>query len=357
MRLDTLAAPNGDARLSSPQFAWKRNWWVILLLALASVHTAQCIFFDNYSLMDLVSYENGKEMMPFQGRISMMPILRLVHGSPFVTQLGVDLSQTQGEFHHVMIEEYTPEKVACYTVGMLSILWMVWLTGNFGWRRFRDLWWFPPALFLAVLYASYAARADQNLWYPYDLPHAALFTTGLFALLSGAFLPLAVAFVLDCFTRETAVYLIPCILAVGYARKDLKTYGLLAGGLSIFWLPVYLLIKHHFHANPSDVGLHYHQNAHVFLQPKHLPQVASAVGFLALPIFVWRRLLDNAERAILLGAIPGVMLSGLLGIWFETRVWSEWNAVAACLASVIFVRYLDNRRQEVEGVSAVSAPS
>ncbi len=273
----------------------------------------------------------------------MIPVLRLVHENPTMTRLGFDLLEPQGKAH-LILEVYTAEKVACYLVGVLSIFWMVWLTGRFGQQRFGDLWWFPPALLLAVFYASYGARADQNLWYPYDLPHAALFTTGLLALLSGAFVPIVIAFILDCFTRETAIYLIPCVLAVGYARKDLKTYSILAVGLSAFWLPVYLLISHHFHANPNDVGIRYHQNAHVFLQPKHIPQVASAVGFLALPIFLWRRALDKAEHALLLGAIPGVVVSGILGIWYETRVWSEWNAIAACLAASIFMRYLADRQ-------------
>ena len=113
--------------------------------------------------------------------------------------------------------------------------------------------------------------------------------------------------------------------------------------LVVYWLPVYLFINHHFHGNPSDVGLHYHQNAHAFLQPKHLPQVASAAGFLAFPVLVWRRLLDRDQQWLLLGALPGVVVSGILGIWYETRVWSEWNGITACFASAILMRYLERR--------------
>ncbi len=327
------------------QFNWKRNWWVVLLVALASMHCAQCIFFDNYSFLDLYKYENGQAAMPFQGRVAMMPFLKLAHGRPFLLQLSADLAQTQGQFVHVMVEQYTPEKLVSYGAGLLSIFWMAAITGVYGFRRFGALWWLPPALTIGALYISYAARADQNLWYPYDLPHAALFTTGLLGLLGGSRGVVATAFILDCPMRETAVYLLPCILAVGYARKDLRRHGTLAAVLFAVWLPVYLIIAHHFRANPTDLGLHYHQDAHAFLQPKHLPQVASAAGFLWLPVMVWRRLLPGDEHALLLGALPGVVFSGVLGIWFETRVWSEWNAIAACLAASVFVQYLRANRQ------------
>ncbi len=303
-------------------------------------------YFDDYSLLDLYKYETGQAAMPFQGRVSMVPLLRLAHGKPFLVQLGIDLKQTQGQFVHSMVVEYKPEKLICYVAGVLSVFWVVGITACYGWERFRELWWLPPALYLATLYASYGARADQNLWYPYDLPHAAFFTTGLLALLAGSFWGVAAAFAVNCPTRETATYLIPCVPAVGYARRDLRRYSTLAAGLFAFRLPVYLLIAHHFKAIPSDVGLHYHQDAHAILQPKHLPQVASAVGFLALPVFLWRRLLDRDQHWLLLGTLPGFVFSGVLGIWYETRVWSEWNAIAACLAAGILMRYLDDRRTD-----------
>ncbi len=335
----------------SPQaqtFNWKRNWWVVLLLALASYHCAQSIFYDNVSYIDLLAYENGAGEMPFQGRVSMMPILRLAHGNALMRRLGDDLAYKEGNPVPVLLEPFSPEKVASFAVGVVCIFWMVWLTSRFGWRRFQDqaqaLWWLPPALFLAVLYVSYAARADTNLWYPYDLPHAALFTAALLALLSESWVPLTLTFVIDCTTRETAVYLLPCILAVGYSRGKLRSYTALAGGLFTFWLAVYLLIAHTFRANPTDVGLHYHQDFRALREPKHLPQLASVVGYLWLPILVWRRLLRRSEQALLLGALAGIAVSAVFGIWYETRVWSEWNAIAACFAAVILLRYLANRQ-------------
>ncbi len=329
--------------MQAQHFEWRQNWWVVLLLALASYHCAQSIFYDNVSYIDLVAYENGTGEMPFQGRVSMMPVLKWAHGSAWMNRLGSDLAYKEGNPVPVLLEPFSPEKVASFAVGAACLFSMVWMTGRFGWQRFRDLWWLPPALFLAVLYASYAARADTNLWYPYDLPHAALFTAALLALLAESWLPLCLVFAVDCATRETAVYLVPCVLAVGYSRGKLRRYAAWAGGLSVFWLAVYLLIAHTFRANPTDVGLHYHQDFHTFSQPKHIPQLASVVGFLWLPLLVWRGLLGRSEQALLLGALPGVAVSAVFGIWYETRVWSEWNAIAACFSAVIFVRYLANR--------------
>ena len=228
---------------------------------------------------------------------------------------------------------------------------MVGLCSIYGRKRSLKVWWFYPALFLAVLYASYAARADQNVWYPYDLPHSALFTTGLFALLAGNLGLAAAVFLLDCPMRETSIYLIPCILAIGYARKQIRTYGIAAGVLSAVWLSIHLLIARHFAGNPSETGFHYQYDYHALSQPKHLPQVASFVGFLALPIVLYRRMLGTAEQALLVGALPGVMVSALFGIWFETRVWSEWNALAAWLAGSIFLTFLSDRNSASAALS------
>ncbi len=325
-------------------FEWKRNWWIVLLLALAAYHCVQSIFYDNVSYINLVAYENGTERMPFQGRVSMMPLLKWAHGNKTMVQLGDELAYKEGNPVPVLLEQFSPEKVASFAIGVVCVLGMVGMTAHFGRQRFEELWWLPPALFLAVLYVSYAARADTNLWYPYDLPHAALFTAALLALLSESWLPVTLAFAVDCATRETSIYLVPCILAVGYSRGNLRKFASIAGGLVVLWAVIHLAIGHAFRANTTDVGLHYHQDFAAISHPKHIPQLASVVGFLWLPLLLCRRLLAPSEQALMLGALPGIAVSGVFGIWYETRVWSEWNAMAACLATIVFMRYLADRK-------------
>ncbi len=317
----------------------RKQWWIVAVLVLASFHCVQSIFYDDYSYIDLQRYEAGQERLPFQARVGMMPLLRAVHGNAALSRLARSLQQDQG-VQHIVIEPYTAEKLASYAAGVLSMVVMAGAAGRYGFRRFPRVWWLFPAVVLGVFYASYAARADQNLWYPYDLPHAALFTLGALALLEGHLALVALWFALDVPMRETALFLLPCVLAVGWVRGERRRAALLAAGMAVFWLAVRIAIARHFPGRASGLQIPYHVNGHDLLTPKHWPQLMSVFGFLGLPLVLNLRRLTPPEKAFLLGAVPGVALAALLGIWEETRVWVEWNAAFACLAATLFCRFV-----------------
>lgn len=321
-----------------------KNWWILLLLWLASIHCTQCIFFDNYSYLDLVKYEQGSERMPFQGRVAMMPILHEAHNSPLMKYLAYYLEQGNG-INHTPVEPYTPEKCISFLAGLASMFVIVGVCSWFG-RKYRpDLWWLCPAFALTVFYCSYAARDMQNVWYPYDLPHAALFTVLCVALLEKWWFIFGAAFLLDVPMRETSVYIIPCLLAVTYTRRELK-WGL---GSSVLLLCVWAAVRGdialHYRHNESETGFYYHQIVHSFTHPKNWGQVASVFGFLGLPLALNRKFLTGEQNALLLGALPGIVFSAVLAIWYETRVWAEWNGIAACLAFAAFTTYLQRQEQ------------
>ena len=316
-----------------------RRWWVLLLLAFASLHCAQSIFFDNYSHIDLVQYENGQERTPFQNRIAMIPLLRLAHGHPWLDRYARSLEQNTGR-QHVQVEPYTAEKLVCFWAAAASLLAITGMCAWFGRRHSATLWWVCPALAVTAFYASYAARADANIWSPYDLPHAALFTGMSFAVLLENGWLLGVLFLLDVPKRETAIYIVPCLLAVAYARGTLRRVLPLAGMMSLFWVLVRVAISRHFAHNPSETGMHYHEDFHAISQPRHWPQLLSTFGFLALPILLNLQRLSRVHRAFLAGALPGVLFSIVFGVWYETRVWAEWNGIAAFFAFCILLHYL-----------------
>ncbi len=108
--------------------------------------------------------------MPFQGRVGMMPVLLWAHNhyAAFAATTGVNL--------HIGREAYSPEKYISLRVGMLCMLVIVLLCARYGRRAAPDLWWVCPALAVMTFYSSAAARVNHAIWYPYDLPHAALFT-------------------------------------------------------------------------------------------------------------------------------------------------------------------------------------
>ncbi len=330
----------------------KRDWWILLLLALASVHCVQCIFFDNYSYMDLAKYEQGSENMPFQGRVAMMPLLHWAHSSSTMNSLAHYLLQGNG-LKHIAVEPYTPEKCASFLVALVCLFVIVGVCSRFGQKYRPDLWWLCPALVLAIFYSSYAARAMQNMWYPYDLPHAALFTLMCVALLEKRWAIFAAAFLVDVPMRETSIYILPCLLAVSYSRRQLKPALAFSAAMLCFWAAVRWDISLHYRHNSSEIGIYWHQIVHALDEPRNWGQVASVFGFLALPLALNRKRLTKTQNAFLLGAIPGILFSAIFAIWYETRVWSEWNGIVACLAFAAFIRYLE--QEPKPGVSIASS--
>ena len=156
-------------------------------------------------------------------------------------------------------------------------------------------------------------------------------------------------FLADLPMRETSVYLIPCVLAVGWAeRRRFEAIGLSAF-MAAAWLAVHLVIARRFRANPSDVGLHFKYFSLVFNHPRYWPQILTAFGYLWLPLLLAWRFLSKKQLCFLLAALPGIAVSAVFGIWYETRVWAEWNTVAAVLVFSAIVKFLGRRTTVAAG--------
>ena len=110
------------------------------------------------------------------------------------------------------------------------------------------------------------------------------------------------------------------------------------------WLAVHLAIERRFRANPSDVGLHWKHFGLAFHHPHYWPQIMTAFGYLWLPLLFTWRYLKREQIAFIVGALPGILVSAVFGIWQESRVWAEWNAVAACLVFSATAEYLHRQR-------------
>lgn len=301
-----------------------------MLLLLASVHCGRSIFFVNTSWVDLQQYENGTAPMPFQGRVAMMPLLHSVHSSHFLTRLAATTEDTHGT-SHVVIERATAEKVTCEIVGVLSIVLLVAACAAYGRKHMPEFWWLPPVIVLALLYSTYAARYEQAVWYPYDLPHFLVFTLAAFAILEGRWALAVVFFCLDVPIRETSIYLLPCLLTGALEPRNRKRVVIASSVALLFWVVIRALITHHFAHNANGVHLSYGEAVQSIVRPKHWAQVASAFGFFAVPLWLGRKLLPRNQFLFLLGALPCVLVSAVFGIWYETRVFGEWLGVEAVL--------------------------
>lgn len=310
----------------------------IVLLFLATIHCTASLFFVNYSYLDLKAYAAGMEKMPYQGRIGMMPIVQLAEDSPGFVALTARVDESLSAHKRSAFKSVTPEELACILAGLVSLLVSVCVAVAYGLRRFPAMWWLPPALMLAMLYVTQAARYETALWYPYDLPHAALFGTACLLVLEGAWLPVLLLFLVDLPVRETGIFLICVSVTVGWAHGQLKQALPVSGAMLAAWILFRFYIRHRFAANASELGVHYNSTLHVLLNPVHWPQIASAFGFLLVPLCLGNRLLSKPQRAFMLGALPCLLVTLGFGVWPETRIFGEWLLPAAVLLTAEIYR-------------------
>ncbi len=316
-----------------------RNWIIFLFLAIASVHCVQSIFTTNVSHLNLKAYDNGVERMPFQGRIAMMPIGRWAETTNAMERASHWLEDRTYHVPEGKMESFSAEKFVFLIVAILATLLAVAFGAGVGWRLMPEVWWLPSALFIYMLYATYGARSNAMYWYPYDLPHFAIFGVAAVCILLD-FMPLAVCmFLVDLPVRETSLYLVVPVLLLGYVRRQRSAIAV-AAVMVILWAIMHQVIGHRFSANPSDAGIH--------------AKLASPFGFLVVP-FIWGwKYLSRDERFLAFSMIPGILITAVFGIWVETRIWDEWLQPAAVLMSLQATRAVTTRFANAE--ASISSP-
>ena len=234
-------------------------------------------------------------------------------------------------------------------VGVLSMLAMTALATAFGWRRYPAFGWVAGVLLLLVFYVSYAARAEANFWYPYDLPHCAIFGAACLSILNGAWIAFLVFFLLDMPFRETGIFLLPAVLLLTWHASEFKKGLMVSAAALALWIPFRIQIMHLFANNSTELGIHGSQMFHAIVNPLHWPQMASALGFLLVPLFLWRRHLSRREQLFIWAAIPGFIVTLTFGVWFESRIFNEWAvAVATLVTTQLAVLLKQHKANEAE---------
>jgi len=296
---------------------------MILVLLCATTHCVLSIFYVNTSYLNLHDYASGTAPEPFQRRYLMVPLLHWAEQNPLLQSVARRYGRNVPQ-----AEPMTPAKLVCVLAGLLLLngfgLWTLRASRQLRLRHVWLLW----ALLLAILYASYGARYEQSLWYPYDIPHVVLFGLATAWILLDCPLAFACAFLIDAPLRETAIFLIPVALAVHWRSR--KWLGTLAFCVA-FW-GVTRAVAYHLYPNGA------HQwNAvrwYSMLKPWHLPQLVSIAGFLWLPVWLGAGYLHRRERMALYGASAMMLVTFFFATWNETRAWSEWSFLFAALAAL-----------------------
>ena len=311
-----------------------KRWWIYLLLVLASAHCARAIFFANTNaiVMQMTAYEHGQDQLPFQGRVLMEPVMRWAHQNSTMQHISDRFNANK-----LVAEPYTPEKVASILIGVVAVC-LLGLLANFAGREATaQLWWLPWALVLAILFTSYAARVEQAYWYPYDLPEFLLFGLGTVFAMRRQFVALLVLMPLVALNRETAVLLVPLWVAAAWPEPGEENrrmrLGLQTMALLVAWAVVRVLIARHFAHNPSMTGSRLPRDLRDLVNPRHWPQLASALGFL-LPVVTvnWRRLSVRSRR-LLWGMWVSLPVLLYFGVWTESRIFDEYTLLVAVLVA------------------------
>jgi hypothetical protein len=295
----------------------------IFLLLCATTHCVLSIFYVNTSYLNLHSYAQGLEREPFQRRFLMVPILHWAESSPLLQaaahRFGANLPQP---------EPMSAAKLACILLSLLLLnafgLWTIRVARQLSIQH----WWLLWAMTLVILYVSYAARYEQTLWYPYDIPHLIVFGIATIFILTNRPIAFVAAFAIDSPLRETSIFLLPLALLV-HIRS--MRWRIAIAASAIVWAAIHLVALHLYPNGAHQWnGLHWYSQ----IKPWHLPQLFSIAGFLWLPVWLGHKYLNHQERSALYVATTMILLTFYFATWNETRAWSEWTVLFAILAAV-----------------------
>jgi hypothetical protein len=299
----------------------RRQWVILALLMLASLHCVRSILFVNQITpsMSFDKYETGTAYSPYQTRFMMVPLLRWAHQSTILQKIAAWQNVVAPSW-----ERYTPEKIFCLLL-FAPLLIGCGLVLTYAFRRRGGLtWWLPWAILLEILFTSFAARSSMANWYPYDFPDLAFCTVAAVAILDRRWWVLAVLMPIATFNRETTIcWVILWICLVAKEQPWLRTTWESVVLLAL-WLAVYVPLKLRFLGNPIEEQAQRVFNLHAILLPWLWPQLASALGFLPLLMVIFQRRLSQENRRLLMGI--GVCALPILwrGMWIESRIFLDF---------------------------------
>ena len=269
----------------------------------------------------------------------MVPFIRLVRNSWVAHQFAARIGPRERRNGQERI--MSGEEAACELAALLSMMGALAICSWYGFRHCYKVWWLTPVIFLGIMYASYAARYEHGLWYPYDFPHLLIFGAACVCILTERPRAFFVLFLIDLPFRETSIYLILLSLAFTVRRLSKRQAVLTASCMFLCWLAVRLAIVHRFHGNPSEMGGRMIRNLKYAVAPGDTPTVLSALGFLLIPVWLAKKRLNAVARWFLWLSLPCFLITFYFGMLIETRIFVEWTIPFAVLATQELISYLE----------------
>ncbi len=334
----------------------------LILYFLATVQFLWCYLWQVHPYVNTLAYEQGRERMPFQGRLLMMPLMQWAHRQFWIAHLSAILHRNIYWFPRPM----EPEVLVQAILDLACVL-IAGLVATSIYRRASRWQLLTPLLYPIVLVlcvATYLLHTIQNFRFLYDLPSLAFFSVGMWIIYTRKPLWSFVAlFLVATLNRETTLLLLP-IYALSFvvqqsgvrqpsdsANRPLRWRYLYSPALlatilplALYWLVSQLMIRHLFRHNASEFYSRMPQNLAFLFSLRAWPQMLGACCYLIPVIVLYRRRLRDPELKAWLAVLPlWFAFMFVYGILIETRIFGELIPYVACATALIAEESLAER--------------
>jgi hypothetical protein len=321
----------------------KKKIILMLVYLVATIQFVWCYLWLTRPYVNTVLYEEGKERMPFQGRVLMMLPMRWAHHSGVLWRIAEPFAKS----HFWFPKPVAPEVLVQAVIDVLCLL----LTGYFTTKIYqassrRRL--FTPTVYpllLVVCGATYVMHTVQNFRFLYDLPSLTFFAAAMYLLyFRRHWIYFAGLFVLATINRETTLLLLPLYMLNGAVEDGQLQWPLVwrartlrvVAPLMLLWGAWQIFIRHEFAQNVSEFYPRINWNVKSLVVPQAWPQLLSACGYLLLFVVVMRRrIIDPRLRAWLWLLPMWFVFMFVYGILIETRVFGELIPFVVCATALI----------------------
>lgn len=328
-----------------PAFRFLRsNWLVCAVYLLATAQFAGTYYFQATNFLDYNRFEHGYERLPFQTRLLLAPLLRWADNSALMVKYASHLSQGRYFFP----DGISPQDVLLFFLNIACLLIAGWVAVRIYQaatrRSLMEKFVYP--IFLVLCGVTYIWHTVQNFRFVYDLPSLALFSLGLYLIYFRKPIPLFVlVFAIATLNRETSLLLLPFYMCSAALDEDgrlewkrMFSSRVLAVVMPLvaYWTAWHLLVFHLFRANASEYYPRITFNLHVLTNLKFFPQLLSALCYLPVFLFLYRRRLRDPQLRSWLWVLP-VWFAFMFfwGVLPETRVYGELIPYVACVSAIL----------------------
>jgi hypothetical protein len=339
-----LMARRDEGESAEGTSATLRHYGLLLLAVLAATQFVGAYLYLEWPYLNIQLWERGYAPLPFQTRILLAPLYRLVDTSHWGIWYADKLSRNDYFFPHGV----TPAVVLEFTIGITCVLFSGWVTVQLysAASRVRLLSWLVYPLFLGLCCVTYVLHTVQNFSYVYDLPSLAAFSLGFYLIyFRKPFVWFAAFFAIATLNRETTLLLLPfwalsqCLGPEGGVHWQSllrRRVWLPLAVLGLYWLAWHKVVYAVYSTNVSEYYVRPSYNLKFFLRLRYWPQLASAFAYLWPFLIVYRRQVRDAQLRAWLMVLPGwYCLMMLWGVITETRVFGETLPMLAPISVII----------------------